>query len=65
MEVITAAGDAESIGQVVCNRVQQLHAKLLVLAPHSKGAVRRILVGSVTDYCAKHCTAPVLIVKEH
>lgn len=40
-----------------------MQAKLLALAPHTKGTLRRILVGSVTDYCLRHSASPVLIVK--
>ncbi len=63
MEVVRAGGDANSIGHAICSRAQQLQAQLLVLAPHSKGAIKRILVGSVTDHCLKAAQCPVLVFK--
>ncbi|GAB4820414.1 hypothetical protein N2152v2_007460 [Parachlorella kessleri] len=63
VEVVQAGGEAAAIGGALCDKAQQLHARLLVLAPHRKGAVKRILVGSVTDYCLSKAPCPVLIVK--
>ena len=63
VEVLQAGGEAAAIGGAICSKAQQLHARLLVLAPHRKGAIKRILVGSVTDYCLSKAPCQVLIVK--
>lgn len=39
------------------------HAQLVVVGSRGQGAVRRTLLGSVSDYLVHHCHCPVLIVK--
>lgn len=54
VEVITAAsGSSEAIAQAILDRARQLHASLLCLAPHSRSAAERVLVGSVTDFVVR------------
>ena len=63
MEVQTAHGDADSIGDHVCQAAQDLSADLIALASHKKGAVKKALLGSVSIRCLKHSSGPVLVIK--
>ncbi|PIN14803.1 hypothetical protein CDL12_12563 [Handroanthus impetiginosus] len=47
----------------ICQAAEQLHVDLLVLGSRGLGAIRRALLGSVSNYCAHHAHCPVLIVK--
>ncbi|KAF7006824.1 hypothetical protein CFC21_021828 [Triticum aestivum] len=49
---------------VLCNAVEKHHADLLVVGSHGYGAIKRALLGSVSDYCAHHAHCSVMIVKQ-
>ncbi|XP_062189573.1 uncharacterized protein LOC133892686 isoform X1 [Phragmites australis] len=49
---------------VLCNAAEKHHADLLVVGSHGYGAIKRALLGSVSDYCAHHAHCSVMIVKE-
>ncbi|CAN0888831.1 Universal stress protein A-like protein [Linum grandiflorum] len=49
--------------EVICHTVNQLGADTLVMGCHGYGFIKRALLGSVSDYCAKHVKCPVVIVK--
>ncbi len=34
-----------------------------LLCSHNKGAIQRLFLGSTSDYCAKHCPQPLVIVR--
>ena len=51
------------VGAMICKRAEQLRAELVVMAKHDKGALELLLSGSCTDYCVKHCTAPLLVLR--
>ncbi|KAK1291125.1 hypothetical protein QJS10_CPB17g01130 [Acorus calamus] len=53
-------GDARD---VICEMVVKLGADVLVIGTHSYGFIKRTLLGSVSDYCARNAKCPVLIVK--
>lgn len=54
MEVIsTASGSSEAIAQAILDRAQQLHASLVCVVPHTRSAMERVLVGSVTDFVVR------------
>ena len=54
VEVIAAQnGSSEEIGEAILNRVAQLRAVLLAIAPHERTASERVLKGSVTDFVVK------------
>lgn len=55
LEVVKAAGDAESIGEFICSRAVELDVTLVCMGAHEKGAAVRFFVGSVTSHCVKHC----------
>nr|CAB3455305.1 unnamed protein product [Digitaria exilis] len=48
---------------VLCNAADKHHADLLVVGSHGYGAIKRALLGSVSDYCAHHTCCSVMIVK--
>jgi len=54
-------GDARN---VLCDAVEKHHASLLVVGNHGYGAIKRALLGSVSDYCAHHAHCNVMIVKK-
>ncbi|KAK2364668.1 hypothetical protein QL285_089513 [Trifolium repens] len=54
-------GDARN---VLCDAVEKHHASILVLGSHGYGAIKRAVLGSVSDYCAHHAHCTVMIVKK-
>jgi nucleotide-binding universal stress UspA family protein len=60
IEVKVAVGDARS---VICKMVDKLGADLLVMGSHGYGFFKRALLGSVSDYCLRNASCPVLVVK--
>ncbi|ESR36981.1 hypothetical protein CICLE_v100301792mg, partial [Citrus x clementina] len=53
-------GDARNI---LCDAVEKHHASILVVGSHGYGAIKRAVLGSVSDYCAHHAHCTVMIVK--
>jgi len=53
-------GDARN---VLCEAVERHHASILVVGSHGYGAIKRAVLGSVSDYCAHHAHCSVMIVK--
>ncbi|XP_072997388.1 universal stress protein A-like protein isoform X1 [Typha latifolia] len=60
VEVKVAVGDARD---VICEMVEKMGADILVMGSHGYGFIKRALLGSVSDYCARNAKCPVLIVK--
>ncbi|CAI9785607.1 unnamed protein product [Fraxinus pennsylvanica] len=54
-------GDARN---VLCEAVEKHHASILVVGNHGYGAIKRAVLGSVSDYCAHHAHCTVMIVKK-
>ncbi|KAJ6817114.1 universal stress protein PHOS34-like [Iris pallida] len=54
-------GDARN---VLCEAVEKHHAAMLVVGSHGYGAIKRAVLGSVSDYCAHHAHCSVMIVKK-
>eukprot|EP00249_Psilotum_nudum_P010569 c22619_g1_i2 orf=233-775(+) len=48
----------------ICEAVEKLHCDFLVIGSHGYGAVKRTLLGSVSDYCVHNAKCPVVIVKK-
>ncbi|KAL8167762.1 hypothetical protein V2J09_009261 [Rumex salicifolius] len=48
---------------VLCEAVEKHHASILVLGNHGYGAIKRAVLGSVSDYCSHHAHCSVMIVK--
>ncbi|KAL6623625.1 hypothetical protein ACP70R_033504 [Stipagrostis hirtigluma subsp. patula] len=53
-------GDARN---VLCDAVEKHHAEMLVVGSHGYGALKRAVLGSVSDYCSHHAHCSVMIVK--
>ncbi|KAF8015100.1 hypothetical protein BT93_H0790 [Corymbia citriodora subsp. variegata] len=49
---------------VLCDAVEKHHASILVVGSHGYGAIKRAVLGSVSDYCAHHAHCTVMIVKK-
>uniref|UniRef100_A0A0C9QNS5 TSA: Wollemia nobilis Ref_Wollemi_Transcript_15672_657 transcribed RNA sequence n=1 Tax=Wollemia nobilis TaxID=56998 RepID=A0A0C9QNS5_9CONI len=48
----------------ICEAAEKLKVNLLVIGSRGHGAIRRAVIGSVSNYCAHHAKCPVLIVKK-
>jgi nucleotide-binding universal stress UspA family protein len=46
----------------IMDSTKELNPELLVLGTRGRGLVKRMLLGSISDYCIHHSTIPVLIV---
>ncbi|KAK4406943.1 hypothetical protein Sango_0275300 [Sesamum angolense] len=60
VEKKVGSGDAKD---VICAAVDKLEADILVMGTHDYGFFKRALLGSVSDYCAKHVKCPLVVVK--
>ncbi|WVY92094.1 hypothetical protein V8G54_037608 [Vigna mungo] len=49
----------------ICEAVQDLHADVLVMGSRAFGPIKRMFLGSVSNYCAHHAPCPVIIIKEN
>ncbi|XP_019431211.1 PREDICTED: universal stress protein PHOS34 isoform X1 [Lupinus angustifolius] len=47
----------------ICEAVEELHADLLVMGSRAIGPIKRIFLGSVSNYCTHHAQCPVIIIK--
>ncbi|KAK9054953.1 hypothetical protein SSX86_026032 [Deinandra increscens subsp. villosa] len=53
-------GDARN---VLCDAVERHHATILAVGSHGHGAIKRAVLGSVSDYVTHHAHCTVMIVK--
>ncbi|KAH7843300.1 hypothetical protein Vadar_014951 [Vaccinium darrowii] len=60
-ETMTEVGNPK---EVICEAVEKFHIQLLVLGSHSRGALKRAFLGSVSNYCAHHAKCQVVVVKK-
>ncbi|CAA2989407.1 universal stress protein PHOS32-like [Olea europaea var. sylvestris] len=60
VEKKVGSGDAK---YAICTAVEKLGADILVMGSHDYGFFKRALLGSVSDYCAKHVKCPLVVVK--
>ncbi|CAI5480450.1 unnamed protein product [Closterium sp. Yama58-4] len=51
-------GDAR---HVICHVAEHFHVDAVVMGSRARGAMKRMMLGSVSDYCAHHSPAPVLV----
>ncbi|KAL0694546.1 hypothetical protein Bca4012_061726 [Brassica carinata] len=47
----------------ICETVENLHADLLVIGSRAHGRIKRMFLGSVSNYCTNHAHCPVVIIK--
>lgn len=47
----------------ICDAVEEMHADLLVMGSRAFGPIKRMFLGSVSNYCTNHAQCPVIIVK--
>ncbi|KAJ4873293.1 Adenine nucleotide alpha hydrolases-like superfamily protein [Raphanus sativus] len=47
----------------ICETVENLNADLLVLGSRAYGPIKRMFLGSVSNYCTNHAQCPVVIIK--
>jgi nucleotide-binding universal stress UspA family protein len=62
IRVITALADGP-VGPTLRDYANKFRVDLIVMASHSRGSIKRITLGSVTDYLIRHTSIPVLVVK--
>ncbi|XP_062097514.1 universal stress protein PHOS34 isoform X2 [Humulus lupulus] len=48
----------------ICEAVEKLNADLLVMGSRAFGPIKRMFLGSVSNYCTNHAQSPVIIVKD-
>lgn len=58
-----AKPSATRVGHCICAEAEALHASCVVVAAHSRGRIRELFVGSVTEYCVHNCSRPLVIVR--
>ncbi|GKE04634.1 universal stress protein A-like protein [Tanacetum coccineum] len=60
-KTMTEIGDPK---ELICEAVEKSNVQLLVLGSHSRGAITRVFLGSVSNYCVQNAKCPVLVVKK-
>ncbi|XP_076809794.1 universal stress protein YxiE-like [Clavelina lepadiformis] len=48
-------------GVAICKKAEKVHANMIVMGTRGMGAIRRTVLGSVSDYVLHHSKVPVLI----
>lgn len=49
--------------EVICKEVERVHPDILVLGSRGLGTLQRLFVGTISEYCTKHASCPVLVIK--
>jgi nucleotide-binding universal stress UspA family protein len=60
VEPVLAQGEP---GPVICDEVEHREAGVVVMATHGRGAIGRLLLGSVARHVVRHAGVPVLLVR--
>jgi nucleotide-binding universal stress UspA family protein len=50
-------------GAVLCERAKALNADVMVVGSRGRGAIRRVLLGSVSTYVVHNAPCPLLVVR--
>lgn len=50
-------------GAIICHVAEQITPDVVVVGSHGRGFFKRIVIGSVSEYVARHCVAPVLVIR--
>nr|XP_034907695.1 universal stress protein PHOS34-like [Populus alba] len=59
-ETLVLEGDPKD---KICRATEQTQADVLVVGSRGLGKIKRALLGSISDYCARHAKFPILIIK--
>jgi nucleotide-binding universal stress UspA family protein len=51
------------VGGTVCRTALEVKADVIVVGSHGRGAIERILLGSVSEQVVRHAPCPVLVVR--
>jgi len=49
-------------GEMICRIAEEEKAELIVLGRRGMGAVRRAIIGSVSEYVIRHATIPCVVI---
>lgn len=60
-ETVTEIGDPK---EAICEAVDKHNIQLLVLGSHGRNALKRVFLGSVSNYCVHNAKCPVLVVRK-
>ena len=52
-----------SPGPVICAAAEEFNPDVVVVGSHGRGWFQRLVIGSISEYVARHCLSPVLIVR--
>ncbi|KAL0662991.1 hypothetical protein Bca4012_099828 [Brassica carinata] len=63
LQYIYPSGGTGDPKEMICQAVEQTHVDLLVVGSRGLGMIKRVFLGSVSDYCAQHAKCPILIVR--
>ena len=65
VSILRGADDAESVGQMICEKADELRAVAIIMAAHNKGRLVRFIVGSTTQYCIRNSHVTVLVMQNN
>lgn len=52
-----------SAGPAICAAAEDLQPDVVVVGSHGRGWFQRLVIGSISEYVARHCLSPVLVVR--
>ncbi|XP_047314387.1 universal stress protein A-like protein [Impatiens glandulifera] len=61
VETITEVGDPK---EVICEAVEKHNIQMLIVGSHGRGPLKRVILGSVSNYCMHNANCSVLVVKK-
>jgi nucleotide-binding universal stress UspA family protein len=60
---VKASVERGAPGNVLCERAEALNADVVVVGSRGRGAIKRMLLGSVSTYVVNNAPCPVLVVR--
>lgn len=61
--IITSELLEGSPGPSICAAAEEYAPDVVIVGSHGRGWFQRLVIGSVSEYVARHCLAPVLVVR--